>query len=284
MPNRKAGRDGTHTPAKPLFLTFDLEEFDLPLDLCGIPMDEGEMYEIAYDGMKKASVMLDRTGVKTTFFTTATFGRKYPEVIRRLQDGGHEIAFHGYQHNHKYSKMRQADAYRFIGAGKRVLEKITGKHIVGFRSPWLFTPSPAMLKKLGFEYDSSMHPTWVPGHYFNFREPRSMSRSAGLRILPISVTPAARLPFSWIWFRNFGLEYAKLCTRMCVLDQPYVNIYLHPWEFIDVSKRAGMEELPLIIKRNTGRRMERMVEDYVVWCRRIGLEPMPIEKWLSCRN
>jgi hypothetical protein len=95
------------------------------------------------------------------------------------------------------------------------------------------------------------------------------------------VTPLVRLPFSWIWFRNFGLEYAKMCTRMCILDQPYVNIYMHPWEFIDLSKRDDLSELPVLIKRNTGGKMERMVGGYIKWCIKAGLKPTTVEKWLS---
>jgi len=271
----------TKSAAKPLFLTFDLEEFDLPLDLCGIPIEESEMYEITYSGMKKVSTLLDRTGVKTTFFTTTTFGEKYPKLIRKLQKRGHEIAFHGYRHNQKYSRMRQSDAYNLIKEGKRILEDIIGKEIIGFRSPWLFTLSPAILKKIGFEYDSSMHPTWVPGHYFNLWTPRSMSYVDGVKILPISVTPLIRLPFSWLWFRNFGLWYAKFCTRLCVLDQPYVNIYLHPWEFVDLSKHKDCSKLPLIIKRGTGGKMGAIVDDYIRWCRKGGLNPMTVERGLQ---
>ena len=265
---------------KPLFLTFDLEEFDIPLVLCGIPTEECDIYQVTYRGMKKVISLLRGLRVNTTFFTTTTFGRRYPSLLRKLLKAGHEIAFHGYKHNHKYHLMNQANAYRFIRKGKRELEKITGKRIVGFRSPWFFSPSYKILEKLGFKYDSSIHPTWVPGHYFNMRKPRSPSRKNGLSVLPISVTPLVRLPFSWLWFRNFGLPYAKFCTRMCILDQPYVNIYLHPWEFVDLSKYDAGAQLPIMIRRNTGRKMIKMVGSYIRWCSKNNLQPMTIEKAL----
>jgi len=267
--------------AKLIFLTFDLEEFDLPLDLCGIPIEERDMYEITYSGMEKVIEILNDGDIKSTFFTTASFGKRYPNLVRTLLKDGHEIAFHGYKHNQKYSKMKQAEAHKLIEKGKKVLENITGKYVLGFRSPWLFSPAPAILKNLGFEYDSSIHPTWVPGHYFNFFKPRSASYSEGLKILPISVTPLIRLPFSWIWFRNFGSTYAKFCTRLCVIDQPYVNIYLHPWEFVDLSKHKDCSKLPLIIRRNTGEKMVKMVFDYIKWCQKSKLRPTTIEKGLK---
>ena len=262
--------------AKLLFLTFDLEEFDLPLDLCGITIEEKHMYEITRRGVEEVIEILDRTGVKSTFFTTASFGTRYPNLIKSLLKGGHEIAFHGYKHSQKYSKMGLRSAHEFIKKGKKMLEDVTGEKIIGFRSPWFFAPPAETLKKLGFEYDSSLHPTWVPGHYFNMRKPRSPYCKSGLKMLPISVTPLLRLPLSWLWFRNFGLTYAKVCTNLCMLDQPYVNIYLHPWEFVDLSTRNGCSKLPLIIRRKTGGEMSRMVESYLRWCCKSGLKLLPM--------
>lgn len=267
--------------AKLLFLTFDLEEFDIPSDLCGIQTEENEMYKASYDGMKKVIKLLDRTGCKSTFFTTTIFGREYPKLLKRLVKKDHEIAFHGYQHNHKYHKMAQTDAYKFISRGKKTLENIIGKEIIGFRSPWFFSPSCAVLEEIGFKYDSSIHPTWLPGHYFNMRKPRSPSRKNGLTILPISVTPLLRLPFSWLWFRNFGVDYAKFCTKLCVLDQRYINIYLHPWEFVDLSKYKAGSQLPLLIRRDTGKKMVKMVGDYIKWCYKSNFKPSTIEKELE---
>lgn len=267
--------------AKSLFLTFDLEEFDIPLDLCGIPTEENEMYKTSYDGMKRVMRLLNRLRIKSTFFTTTTFGRRYPKLVRRLSKSGHEIAFHGYKHDHKYNQMKQNVAYKFIKDGKSILEDLISKKIIGVRSPWFFSPSYKILEKIGFEYDSSIHPTWLPGHYFNMRVPRSPSRKNGMIILPISVTPLLRLPMSWIWFRNFGTTYAKCCTRMCLLDQPYVNVYFHPWEFVDLTKYKSGAQLPILIRRNTGKKMMKMMKDYIKWCLKNGLKPTTIREGIS---
>ena len=78
--------------------------------------------------------------------------------------------------------------------------------------------------------------------------------------IPISVTPFLRLPLSWLWFRNLGLNYAKICTILN--NQPFTNIYFHPWEFQDIKKY----NIPLIIKRNTGNKMKKMLKEYLRWC------------------
>ena len=42
--------------------------------------------------------MLDTHGTKGTFFTLGWLAERYPKVVRRIVDNGHELASHGYGH------------------------------------------------------------------------------------------------------------------------------------------------------------------------------------------
>lgn len=119
-----------------------------------------------------------------------------------------------------------------------------------------------ILKKTGLKYDSSLHPTYVPGRYNKFTFSRSIEFENGIFEVPISVTPIIRLPFSWIWLRNLGLRYAKICTKLSLLDQNFINIYFHPWEFENIEKF----DIPTYIKNKTGKPMIELLKNYIEWC------------------
>jgi hypothetical protein len=97
--------------------------------------------------------------------------------------------------------------------------------------------------------------------------------------IPISVTAFFRLPFSWIWFRNFGLKYAKICTRLSLINSDYINLYFHPWDFVDLRDFKGKIS-PFILK-NAGRRFSRMFEDYIGYCKRINLKSKTVSEYIN---
>jgi len=47
----------------------------------------------------------------------------------------------------------------------------------------------ADIEKAGYEYNSSMNPTYIPGRYNNLSKPRTAYYTNKLLNLPISVTP-----------------------------------------------------------------------------------------------
>lgn len=250
---------------KSILLTFDLEEFGLPEEY-GINIPKNDMNNVSLEGAKKIFALLRRHKIKATFFITAYFALKNKNLIKRIKQEGHEIAFHGYLHSHNYKKMAGKDAVIYLKKGKDQIEKITKTKIKGFRAPRMMPPAYSVLKECGLMYDSSSHPTYVPGRYNRFFRTRKVTDKEGIILIPVSVTPLIRLPFSWVWFRNLGLAYAKFCTLFSLVDQNHINIYFHPWDFIDLK----CYDLPFLIKNNTGNKCLKMLENYIIWCRKKG--------------
>jgi polysaccharide deacetylase family protein (PEP-CTERM system associated) len=99
---------------------------------------------------------------KATFFILGWLAERYPDLVRRIQKEGHEIACHGYAHRLVYTQSR--DEFRQdIKRAKSTLEDITGSEVVGYRAPsysitdksqWAFE----VLAEEGFKYDSSIFP------------------------------------------------------------------------------------------------------------------------------
>jgi peptidoglycan/xylan/chitin deacetylase (PgdA/CDA1 family) len=235
-----------------MLLSFDVEEFDLPREYL-IYISEEEMYLQSYRGLLRILDLLDKYKVRATFFVTLNFAKKYPELIREVSEK-HEIGCHGYSHIDNYSK----NGVERILEAKKGIEKIIGKKIYGFRAPRGNRPEFKDLSKTGFVYDSSLNPTLGIGRYNNLNESRRIFRQDGLFEIPWAVSQYFRMPMSWVLFRNFGLAYSKILTKLNNLD--FTALVFHPWEFVDVK-----QDVPFYMKRKTGDEFLRMLEEYMKW-------------------
>jgi len=260
---------------KYLLLTFDLEQFVVPIER-KIAYNVEELFRVSYNGTHKIIKLLDKHQITSTFFTTYEYALKYPSLIEKIIENNHEIALHGYSHLHNYKTMTERNAFRYLKEAKFCLEKKFNITIKGFRAPRLAAPTTSLLKRLGFIYDSSLHPTFVPGRYFNLLKQRNVFRD-NIWEVPISVTPL-RFPFSWFWFKNFGLTYSKLCTVAHLRSSDYVNIYFHPWEFEDVNLNRILPDLSL---RNNGVKLLKILNKYVEWTKIKELKATAICNYLN---
>ena len=260
---------------KYLLLTFDIEQFVLPIEK-NVAHNVEDLFSISYNGTHKIIKFLDKHKITSTFFITYEYALKYPDIVEVLIENNHEIALHGYSHMHNYKTMTESKAFRYLKEAKSCMETKFRIKIRGFRAPRLQAPTMSLLKRLGFTYDSSLHPTFVPGRYFNLLKHRTVFKDIIWEI-PISVTPL-RLPFSWFWFKNLGLTYSKLCTIANLKSSDYVNIYFHPWEFEDVKLNTVLPNLAL---RNNGSKLLEILNEYVKWIRIKALKPNSIYNYLN---
>ena len=78
--------------------------------------------------------ILDKYNAKATFFVIGTNAEKYPEIIRRESESGHEIGNHTYSHP-DLKKINASDFMDEITRTNGIIEKITGKKPRLFRPP-----------------------------------------------------------------------------------------------------------------------------------------------------
>tara|TARA_Y100000310_G_scaffold335910_1_gene419121 strand:+ start:1080 stop:1895 length:816 start_codon:yes stop_codon:yes gene_type:complete len=246
---------------KHILLTFDIEEFDMPLEF-GLKISEDEIFERSFVGTKRILELVNNKKIKSTFFITPRFASKYPELVKEISEK-HEVALHGYHdHSYNYKVVERDVAFKDLKEGKEMLSKITGKEVKGFREPRLQKPPYSILKKTGFEYDSSLNPTFIPGRYNNLISNREPFSIEGVKIYPLSVTPLVRLPLFWFAFRNLGLSYGKFVTKLSLMDQDFANLVFHSWEFIDLNEF----KVPLLLRRNSDVKVRNMLDKYIDWC------------------
>ena len=108
-------------------------------------------------GVPRILSILERHGVRATFFVPGFTADRYPDVVRAIADGGHEIAHHGYLHE-SVSTLTPEREEQVLIHGIEALERTSGQRPIGWRGPmWEVNhETPALLAKHGFRYDSSL--------------------------------------------------------------------------------------------------------------------------------
>jgi peptidoglycan/xylan/chitin deacetylase (PgdA/CDA1 family) len=114
-------------------------------------------------GVPRILSILERHGIRSTFFVPGYTALRYPQVVRSIAEAGHEIAHHGYLHEPMTGLSETAEA-EILDRGIEAIEKVAGVTPVGYRAPmWeLNYQSPALLAQRGFLYDSSLMDADVP--------------------------------------------------------------------------------------------------------------------------
>ena len=216
-------------------ITIDSEEWNCPL-LYGKDVSENGLSSLSRAGNEIVLHLLERYGIKATFFITGRFAEMEPEQVRFISSSGHEIACHGYEH--RYLNNPSLNIIRDIRMAKRVIEGITGQEIHGFRAPQMQFSEELLeiLESQGFAYDSSLHPAFVPGRYNNFRMPVGVFRPLqGGKIVEIPVVVShLRLPVSWACMRLFGKWRTVVAFKQYFIKGLFPVLYVHSWEFVRI--------------------------------------------------
>lgn len=222
-----------------ILLTFDVEEFDLPIEY-GISISKDEQMEVGRKGLEiLKSKVLSQQDVYCTLFTTANFAQTFPELIRSLSMQ-HEIASHTYFH----SSFKTED----LKLSRQALEKIISKEVNGLRMPRMKQVAPSDVRTAGYLYDSSINPTWIPGRYNNLKMPRMPFMVNDIIKIPVSVSPFMRIPLFWMAFKNFPYFYFRNLALRTLKHDGHLLLYFHPWEFTELESY----HLPWLIKRKSG--------------------------------
>jgi polysaccharide deacetylase family protein (PEP-CTERM system associated) len=216
--------------------------------------------------------LFDELDVKATFFILGWVADRYPHLVRRIADHGHEPACHSYWHRLVYQltpDQFRRDTLRAKGA----LEQAAGARIYGYRAPsFSITPRSTwamdVLREVGFLYDSSIFP--VRHDVYGFRDaPRCPFRLetpfGELREFPLATF---RLPGGTIlpvagggYLRMLPRWYTKAGVSQAWREGLTVVSYVHPWEFDPQQPRLnGPVKSRLRHYTNLGRAETRLRE------------------------
>jgi peptidoglycan/xylan/chitin deacetylase (PgdA/CDA1 family) len=221
-----------------ILLTFDVEEFDLPLEY-NISISNEEQMLIGKLGTDEVKKIIESQNIETTLFTTANFANNYCEIIKDLSNNN-EIASHTFYHSH----FEPNDLLN----SKNTLAAITGKEIKGLRMPRFKKIPLDWIINAGYSYDSSINPTYMPGRYNNLKISRTVYEENNFKRVPVSVSSTVRFPLFWMAFKNLPYWLYKKMALNALEKDGYLSLYFHPWEFTDINKW----DIPFYLKKHCG--------------------------------
>ncbi|WLI88905.1 DUF3473 domain-containing protein [Massilia sp. R2A-15] len=179
-------------------------------------------------------------GVHGTFFTLGWIAERYPQVVRRIVAGGHELASHGYGHL-RASDQDRAEFSSDIARSKSLLEDIGGVRVRGYRAPSFSIGTGNLwaldaLKEAGYDYSSSIYPI-KHDHYGMPDAPRFAfypNGPDGLLEVPVTTVRLMErnLPAGGGgYFRLLPYALSRwMMNRVNQADGQPAIFYFHPWE------------------------------------------------------
>src|SRR5689334_4638498 len=78
--------------------------------------------------------LLDDLGARATFFVLGITADRYPDLIQRIAERGHELGCHGYTHARVYDQTPDEFADDLARASD-VVAGLWGRHPVAYRAP-----------------------------------------------------------------------------------------------------------------------------------------------------
>lgn len=142
-------------------MSVDLEDY-----YCDLPFSEWSKYpDRVVENTEMILELFEKYNIKSTFFVVGYIAEKFPELIKRIFDQGHEIGSHSYSHQ----DLRKINKEIFEDEVKKtnnILERITGQKVLGFRAPFFSIDQKSFwamdIIKNNFVYDSSIFPVRTP--------------------------------------------------------------------------------------------------------------------------
>ena len=185
---------------------------------------------------------LDDCGVRATFFVLGDVARRFPGVVRRIVEGGHEVQSHADQHRPLtcYTPRTLATS---LERARKTTEDVAGTHVWAFRAPY-FSVGPSnywaldAIAQAGFEVDSSVFPARTPWYGVAGwpLAPHHLTTATGARLLEVPVaatrTAGVRVPIAGGgYLRLLPLPTLRREARRVLAECRPLVLYCHPYEF-----------------------------------------------------
>lgn len=198
--------------------------------------------------MDRILSLFDRKRIKATFFTLAWIAERYPAMVKRIVEQGHELASHGYEHIRVTTQTPQQFREDVIRT-KGILEDLGGQAIRGYRAASYSIDASNLwavdiLQETGHEYSSSIFP--IQHDLYGMPEaPRFAFHHHDDGILEIPMTTVLAMGRRYPcagggWFRLLPYPLTRWAfRRVNQQDRQSGIFYFHPWEIDPEQPRPG---------------------------------------------
>ena len=227
-------------PAITNALTIDVEDyFQVSAFAPYIARSEWDQRECRVErNVQRILAMLAERQTHATFFTLGWIAERYPQLVRDIVAGGHELASHGYGHQ-RASDLDEAAFRSDVAGAKALLEDVSGVAVNGYRAPSFSIGKDNLwaletLLRAGYRYSSSIYPI-THDHYGMPDAPRFAHRTEqGLLEVPVTTLRLfeRNLPSSGGgYFRLLPYAVTRwMLRRLNQVERESAVFYFHPWE------------------------------------------------------
>ncbi len=176
-----------------------------------------------------------------TFFVLGWVAERFPDLIREIDDAGHEIGSHGYWHRLVYEQTPK-EFREDLRRSKCVIENIIGEPVTCYRAPTFSIVERTkwaleILVEEGFTIDSSIFPVKHHDRYGmpDIRPDIHQIETPVGRIweTPLSVGQYLGMPLPASgggYFRLYPYALTRKLFHSVHSAQRSVIFYIHPWE------------------------------------------------------
>lgn len=227
-------------------LTIDLEDWYQGLTSTSRRIDQWPRFENrVVENTELILEILGQASVKATFFVLGYVADQFPNLIQRVADDGHEIALHGYHHQHVH-RLTLDQFCRDVALGMEAVQQASGRKVIGFRAP-MFSINGSTnwalqeLCAMGFRYDSSVFP--IRNFYYgNPNAPRHPYRPLeGRAFMEFPLATVRIIGINWpvgggFYVRTLPYQLIRAGIRHLNQEGQPAVMYVHPWE-LDLEQR-----------------------------------------------
>lgn len=246
--------------------------------LCSFTVDVEDWYQSSVDfdapitervlfNMDRVLQMLERAKVKGTFFVQGLVAKKFPRLLQRLIDEGHEVQSHGHTHRPLH-RMNRRTLRNELEAARKSVEDACGLRVTAFRAPdfsivknnlWALE----VLAECGFELDSSIFPRRMNRYGIDGWNccPHRLKLENGASLIeaPVAMLQigGARIPIAGGgYFRLLPGSILRAAIKRMLGHQQPVILYCHPYEFNpgELNEFRGKVPRGFLWKQGMGRR------------------------------
>ncbi len=277
-------------PGATVCLTFDFDAISLWIGPFGATspsmISRGEFGVV---GVRRILRLLDREGIRATFFVTGHTAETYPDAVRDIVAAGHEIGHHGYLHENPVALETRHREEEVLLRGLEALDAVASVRPVGYRSPsWDTSPHTVeLLLAHGFRYDSSlMGDDFTPyrcriGDTVQQDGPYLFGEETGLVEMPVSWVLDDFPHFEYVSLRgnlrNPGLSAASKVEEVWREEFAFMhrdvpggvfNLTMHPQVIGRGHRMLMLERFVAFVREHDGVRFAALGEAADAWDRR----------------
>jgi polysaccharide deacetylase family protein (PEP-CTERM system associated) len=255
-------------------LTFDVEDWHQSTFDLSLPITRRVL-----DNTARILDLCGACGARGTFFVLGLVARDYPDLVRRIDSAGHEVALHGMAHA-AVSAMTPEVFRADVRRSKDLVEQAAGAALAGYRAPDFSITRDSLwalqiLAEEGLRYDSSLFPFDGPRYGIGESYPlpyRVLCGAGTIVEFPLLTTRllGRRIPAAGGgYFRLFPYAYHRMAVRRVNrLGLPAMT-YFHPYEIDADEIPSSPHRIPLRLRLSQGlgrrgveRRLGRLLREF----------------------